>query len=293
MPLVTSANACIFLGGIAAGGLIQTYRKNSNRGAHVSVVSMKGTIGPDSGEINVRDYGGLLDKAFSSKPSCVALVVNSPGGTPAQSSMLFKKLRTLRREHSQVPLLCFVEDHCCSGAYFVACACDEILVDEVSVLGSIGVITKSFGIDQALENLGVDRRVQTNTAGRWKGANDPFSKETLDGRAQTQFLLDRTFSHFEESVRAGRGDRLMFTEAKLEAKMLLGETTVSERTTGAAGIFDGSVYDGRTAVRLGLADVVVKSDMITELRQRFGDDIHVRYGKVENTGLLKWVITNL
>ena len=147
------------------------------RKARVAVVPMVGTIaagarGLSGGSLNEAALSPILQKAFTKgKPDAVALLINSPGGSPVQSSLIGAKIRRLAKE-KEVPVFAFCEDVAASGGYWLACAADEIYVDQSSIVGSIGVISASFGFHQLLERQGVERRV--HTAGEDKSMMDPF-----------------------------------------------------------------------------------------------------------------------
>jgi serine protease SohB len=220
----------------------------------VPVLRLSGVIaqGGRPGTISDATYGPLIDRAFRGKPKAVVLVINSPGGSPAQSSLVAARIRRLADE-KKVPVLAFVEDVAASGGYWLATAADEILVDATSIVGSIGVISAGFGFPALLDRWGVERRVYT--AGRSKSQLDPFRPENPEDVARLDDLLAQLHETFIAQVKARRG-------AKLAAD---------------ADLFTGEVFIGARAVELGLADGVAHLE--PEVKARFGDRVRlVRYG---------------
>ena len=145
----------------------------------VAVLRLSGVIGqignPIRQGLTAGDLMRSIERAFSlPKLRAVALQVNSPGGSPVQSSLIFKRIRAMAEE-KEIPVFAFAEDVAASGGYLLACAADEIYADESSVVGSIGVISSGFGFVELLEKLGVERRVHTE--GKNKSMLDPFQKE--------------------------------------------------------------------------------------------------------------------
>src|SRR5262245_960237 len=146
-----------------------------NRGPVVPVLRLSGAIGmaaPLRPGLSISGLAGPIERAFSmSRSPSVAVVINSPGGSPVQSSLIYKRLRQLADEKKK-KVYVFCEDVAASGGYYVAMAGDEIYADASSIVGSIGVISAGFGLDRAIERLSIERRVYTS--GTNKGALDPF-----------------------------------------------------------------------------------------------------------------------
>ena len=144
----------------------------------VSVIMFTGIIAPNMGRkkgLNVQDFDKSIEMAFQNKNvKAVALLINSPGGSPVQSDFLSKRIISLSLEKN-IPVISFVEDVAASGGYWLACAANEIFASKASILGSIGVISAGFGFHKAIEKLGIERRVYT--AGKNKALLDPFSPE--------------------------------------------------------------------------------------------------------------------
>ncbi len=218
----------------------------------VAVVRLQGTIAAGArGGLSDAVLAPALEAAFRSKPVAVALQVNSPGGSPVQSSLIAARIRRLADE-KRVPVLAFVEDVAASGGYWLACAADEILLDPSSMVGSIGVVSAGFGFPEALRRLGVERRV--HTAGRSKSLLDPFRPEREEDVARLDRWLAQLHDTFIAHVRARRGARLAENP----------------------DLFTGEVWIGERAVREGLADGL--GHLAPTIRARFGDVRVRRFG---------------
>ena len=175
----------------------------------IPVVRLAGAIGKagrfQSG-LSLATMAGPLKKAFAIKSApAVALIVDSPGGSPVQSHLIFKRIRALAEEKEK-PVLVFVEDVCASGGYMIACAGDEIIVDEASIVGSIGVVSAGFGFADAIKKLGVERRVYT--AGESKAILDPFQPEKKADVERLKAIQEEIHDMFIDLVKARRGDVL-------------------------------------------------------------------------------------
>jgi len=201
----------------------------------VSLVRLHGVITPTTGPvprsvINSVSTEKVLERAFErDRLAAVALLINSPGGSPTQSALVADRIRGLAAEHD-VPVLAFCEDVAASGGYWLACAADEIYAHATSIVGSIGVISQSFGLEGLLQRIGVERRLYT--AGEAKSRLDPFLPEKPEDVVWLRGLQDQLHELFREWVVARRGDRL---------------STSTE-------LFDGEVWTGARAVELGLVD---------------------------------------
>ena len=217
----------------------------------VAIVRLQGSIGM-GGRGSLSDAGlrGMLEKAFRrGKPAAVALEINSPGGSPVQSSLIGARIRRLSEE-TGVPVFAFVEDVAASGGYWLASAADEIFADESSILGSIGVISAGFGAHVFLTRQGIERRV--HTAGKSKSLPDPFKPESEEDVARINRLLAQLHDTFIAQVRNRRGGKL----------------------THNPDLFTGEVWIGRAAVEVGLADGV--GHLVPVMKQRFGDKVRFR-----------------
>jgi signal peptide peptidase SppA len=219
----------------------------------IPVVKLQGVIAADPrpGRLNVASVAPLLKRAFAIKSApAIAIIINSPGGSPVQSRLIYKRIRDLADEHNK-PVLVFVEDAAASGGYFIAVAGDEIIVDPSSLVGSVGVIMAGFGFVGLLEKLGVERRV--HTAGNNKSTLDPFLPEKAsDIERIKQFELD-IHQTFIEVVKWRRGDRLKAPDDTL---------------------FTGEWWTGTRGLELGLVDAI--GDLHETLRTRYGKDVRLK-----------------
>src|SRR6201995_993447 len=219
--------------------------------AVVPVVRLAGTIGavtPLRPGMSLTGVARTLERAFATKNAkAVALVINSPGGSPVQSRQIFLRIRQLAAE-KKLPVLVFVEDVAASGGYMLACAGDEIFCDPSSILGSIGVVGGSFGFQELIKKIGVERRLYT--AGEHKAMLDPFLPENPDDVARVKALQREIHSIFIALVKASRGTRLKGAEDVL---------------------FSGEYWAGETSVSLGLADAI--GDIRSTLRAPYGNKV--------------------
>jgi len=221
----------------------------------VAVIRLQGVIASGArGQLNDAGLAPAIERAFrKGKPDAVALVINSPGGSPAQSSLIAARIRRLAEEKS-IPVIGFVEDVAASGGYWLACAADEIFVDDSSILGSIGVISAGFGFTEALEKLGVERRV--HTAGKSKSMMDPFRPENPEDVARLKDLQEQIHQSFIRHVKTRRGGKLPEGE----------------------DLFTGDVWIGQGAVDKGLVDGI--GHLVPVMKTRFGKDVRFRlYGQ--------------
>jgi signal peptide peptidase SppA len=219
--------------------------------ATVPVVRLSGTIGAVTPLRPGMSLGGVartLERAFATRNAkAVALVINSPGGSPVQSRQIYLRIRQLAAE-KKLPVLVFVEDVAASGGYMLACAGDEIFCDPSSILGSIGVVGGSFGFQELIKKIGVERRLYT--AGAHKAMLDPFKPEDPDDVARVKALQGQIHAIFIALVKQSRGSRLKGADEVL---------------------FTGEYWAGETSVSLGLADAI--GDLRSTLRTRYGDKV--------------------
>lgn len=220
----------------------------------VSVVRLHGTIGM-AGRATLTDtaLAPVLERAFRrGKPAAVALEINSPGGSPVQSSLIAARIRRLSDE-LKVPVYAFTEDVAASGGYWLATAADEIWADESSIVGSIGVISAGFGAHIFLARQGFERRV--HTAGTSKSMLDPFRPEDENDVARLNVILTGLHGNFIAQVKARRG-------AWLDTK---------------TDLFSGDIWLARQAAELGLIDGI--AHLIPKLQEKFGEKVQFRrYG---------------
>lgn len=222
-------------------------------GVTIPVVRLQGAISAElrPGRLNVAAVAPLLKRAFKMKSApAVAIIVNSPGGSPVQSRLISKMIRDLADEHEK-PVLVFIEDVAASGGYFIAVAGDEIIADPSSIVGSIGVIYAGFGFEDAIAKIGVKRRI--HTAGRNKSSLDPFVPEKAEDVERLKaFELD-IHQVFIDHVKSRRADKLKGEDDDL---------------------FTGEWWTAGRGLDLGLIDTL--GDMHAELKSRFGKDVNLK-----------------
>jgi serine protease SohB len=231
----------------------------------VPLVRLSGAIGMPAalgrGSLSLSSIDATLKKAFSvSGAKVVALAVNSPGGSPVQSHLIFRRIRQLAAE-KKLPVIAYVEDIAASGGYMLACAADEIVADRSSILGSIGVVSATFGLDKAIARLGIDRRVYT--AGTRKVTLDPFQPENGEDVEHLKTLQRDIHAFFIELVRERRGARLAEGE----------------------DLFSGLYWAGERSVSLGLADRIGTAH--DDLATRYGDKVDIRLFEPGRSGFLR------
>ncbi|MDG2032787.1 MAG: S49 family peptidase [Rhodospirillales bacterium] len=221
----------------------------------VAVLRLQGVIGTGGGParrgLNAATLVRPIERAFAqSNLKAVALQINSPGGSPAQSSLLFKRIRAMAAE-KKVPVVAFAEDVAASGGYMLACAADEIYADESSVIGSIGVISAGFGFVDLMEKAGVERRV--HTAGKSKSMLDPFQKEKPQDVKRLKSLQGDIYEMFTDLVKSRRGEKLKGSDDKL---------------------FTGEFWTGKRALEFGLIDGI--GELTSVMQERYGDKVVFR-----------------
>lgn len=216
----------------------------------VPVIRLSGAIGGGgrfSPALNDASLAPLIDRAFTrGKPAAVAVVVNSPGGSPVQSSLIAARIRRLADEKA-VPVHVFVEDVAASGGYWLACAGDQIWVDKSSIVGSIGVIFASFGFPELMAKQGIERRV--HTAGKSKSLADPFLPEKPNDVKRLKALQEPIHQAFIDHVKTRRGVRL------------------DEK----ADLFNADIWVGEAAQKVGLVDGV--GHLVPKMKELFGEKV--------------------
>ena len=231
------------------------------RGPLVAVIRLQGSIGIGGrNQLNDETLGPVIEKAFKrGKPRAVALVINSPGGSPVQSSLIAARIRRLAGEKG-VPVHAFVEDVAASGGYWLAVSADDIWVDQGSIVGSIGVISSGFGAPVFLARQGVERRVHTSVHS--KSFMDPFLPEKEEDVARLKTILEQMHGGFTDYVKSRRGDKL----------------------SGDEDLFTGEFWLGKRAIDLGLVDGI--GHIVPKLKELYGDDVRfAKYGR--KRGLLQ------
>jgi signal peptide peptidase SppA len=234
------------------------------RGPVVSVLRFEGVIMPRlrRGAISLGSHAAAIDRAFRLPGLvAVAIVINSPGGSAAQSALICRRIRQLAAE-KRVPVMAFAEDVAASGGYWLALAGDEIFGEETSIFGSIGVISASFGFTRLIERLGIERRL--HTAGSHKSLLDPFLPEDPADAVRLAGLQQDIHQTFKEQVRRRRA-------GKIEA---------ADET-----LFNGDVFTGRMALERGLIDGI--GELHEVMQARYGDKVVLRPIAVERRHRLR------
>ena len=217
----------------------------------VPVVRLSGVIGistPLKPGLTIAGIARSLDRAFSTRHArAVALAINSPGGSAAQSHLIYRRIRQLADEN-KLPVIAFIEDVGASGGYMIACAADEIVCDASSIVGSIGVVGGSFGFHKLIDKLGVERRLYTS--GERKAMLDPFLPENPEDVKRLKVIQSEIHDSFIALVKERRAGKLPRREKAL---------------------FSGEYWTGNRGLELGLVDMI--GDLRSVLRERYGDDV--------------------
>ena len=228
----------------------------------VAVIRLDGVISTASSMrtsgLNDAGLATAIKRAFTKgNPKAVALAVNSPGGSPAQSSLIAARIRSMAEEKN-LPVYAFVEDAAASGGYWLALAADQIFVDDCSIIGSIGVISASFGLDRAIERIGIERRLYTS--GKEKSMLDPFLPQNPNDVERLRGIQNQLHDTFISFVKLRRGSRLKDEEGKTEI------------------LFTGRFWIGNEAVELGLVDGLAHLE--PKMKEMFGSNVRLReYGR--------------
>ncbi len=243
----------------------------STGGQHTALVELEGIIadGEDASADNI--VSGLRAAFENEKSAAIILRINSPGGSPVQASYINREITRLRELYPEKPLYAVVSDICASGGVFAAVAADKIYADKASIVGSIGVRMDSFGFVEAMEKLGIERRLMI--AGEHKALLDPFSPENKFEKEHVQTLLDEIHQQFIDVVKEGRGDKL----------------------ANDANLFTGLFWTGEQALELGLVDGFGSASYVArevvgveEMRDyTFREDILQRFAKRLGTALIR------
>ena len=234
--------------------MLEWIRSRFRRGPVVPVVRLSGVIAAGSllsaRGLSIETVAPLLARAFKTRGAkAVALSINSPGGSPVQSTLIAQRIRLLAAEN-KLPVIAFVEDVAASGGYWLACAGDEIVADPASIVGSIGVISSGFGFHELIARYGVERRV--HTSGESKSMLDPFRPEKAEDVERLSRLQSEIHDGFKGWVRERRGGRLKGDDALL---------------------FSGEFWTGKRGLELGLVDSL--GELRATLQQRYGAKVHL------------------
>jgi len=222
----------------------------------INVLRLNGVIASGSkflgsSNLSLESLEKQIERAFSGKKIAgVALVINSPGGSPVQSALISERIIELSKKNN-IPVFAFVEDVAASGGYWLACAADEIFVMPASIVGSIGVISAGFGFVEVIKKIGVERRVFSK--GDNKGMLDPFQPQNPDDVKVITDLQEEIHQQFKDWVSSRRGNRLNIDVVKKE------------------GIFEAKIFSGTKACEFGLADSIGELKQV--MRERFNEKV--------------------
>ena len=243
-----------------------------SRSITIPTLRLSGVIGQTGilrSGITFQDINKLIDKLFSDKKSpAVALIINSPGGSPTQSSLIADSI-ILKAKKKKKRVIAFVEDVAASGGYWLACAADEIYIDQNSIVGSIGVISPSFGFVNLLKKIGIERRIYTS--GKSKSFLDPFKTEKPEDIKRLKDIQEQIHENFIHLVKTRRGKRLNTSQDK--------------------EIFSGLFWIGRKAIELGLADGI--GHINETLQNKFGEKVKIKMIEQKKSFIQRKLSSNL
>ena len=224
--------------------------------SHLRLTGVIGNVGKFRQGIEYSGQEDIIKKAFSVKKAlAVAITINSPGGSPVQSHLIYKFIREQAKKNKKKVII-FTEDVAASGGYLIACSGDEIYANSSSIIGSIGVISASFGFKNLIEKIGVQRRVYT--AGKNKSTLDPFLDEKEEDINRLKNIQLELHQDFIDVVEESRGSKL--------------------KKNSDIELFSGEFWTGKKAKELGLIDGLGNADQI--LREKFGDEVEIKkFGK--------------
>lgn len=231
---------------------VSTDEASSSSTAHLAVVDIVGTIAADEKSVNSEDTIKSLRKAYENKQSkAIVLNINSPGGSPVQSDEIWQEIQYLKKSHADKKLYAVIGDTGASGAYYIASAADEIIVNPSSLVGSIGVIMPNYGVNNLMQKLGVEDR--TMTSGDNKAILSMTQPVNPAQKAHVQALLDNVHDHFIHAVKEGRGKKLKSNDP---------------------AIFSGLFWSGEQAIKLGIAD---RAGSLNTLKRELKVDKTINY----------------
>ena len=230
---------------------------------HVRLTGIIGSAGRFKQGMELANQRDILKKAFSVKKiSHVAISINSPGGSPVQSHLIYSYIRELA-DKKKVKVLIFAEDVAASGGYFIACAGDEIFANSSSIIGSIGVISASFGFKDLIQKIGIQRRVYT--AGKNKSTLDPFMEEKEEDIKRLKNIQLDLHRDFINVVEKSRGTKL--------------------NTKSGIDLFTGEFWSGSKAKSLGLIDGLGNADEV--LKEKFGENVVIKKFEKQKSWIAK------
>ena len=239
---------------------------------HTALVEIQGVIaaGADASADNI--ISGLRAAFKEPKAKAIILRINSPGGSPVQAGYVYDEIKRLRKKHKDKKVYAVISDMCASGGYYIAVAADEIYADKASIVGSIGVLMNGFGFTKAMKKLGVERRLYT--AGTSKGFLDPFSDVKASDKAHIQTLLGTIHKQFIDTVKEGRGKRLVDNEKLFTGLIWTGEESV------ALGLTDGLGSSSFVAREIIKAEKIIDYTPRATYLDRFADRLGVAMASI-------------
>ena len=246
-------------------GLSRTHVPAAGGLPHTALVDLRGEISAES-PASAEALVSALTRAFEDAGSqAVVLRINSPGGSPVQSGIVYDEIKRLKAKHNK-KLYAVVEEMAASGAYYVAVAADEIYVDKASIVGSIGVLMDGFGFSGLMEKLGIERRLLA--AGENKGMLDPFSPENPQQRAKAKAMIDQIHRQFIAVVKEGRGARLKETPETFSGLFWSGEEAIKQGLADGTGSLD---FVAREVIKAeDIVDYTLHENVAERLAKRFG-----------------------
>ena len=243
---------------------------------HTALVDLDGVISSDS-EASADKIVTALRDAFEDEDTAgVILRINSPGGSPVQSSYIYREMKRLLKKYPEIPLYAVITDLCASGGYYVAVGADKIYANESSIVGSIGVIMSSFGFEGTMKKLGVERRALT--AGEHKALFDPFSPVNEEEQAHLQVMLDEIHQEFINTVKEGRGDKLIDDEQLFTGLVWTGEKAMK---IGLVDELGSAGYVAREVIKAeDIVDFTGKKDFFDRFAERLGASMESQLRKI-------------
>ena len=243
-------------------------KHDSLPGSHTALIDISGVISSGSPASADKIMSGLQAAFKDKNTKGIVIRINSPGGSPVQSGIVYDEIRRLKALH-QKKVYAVVDEVCASGAYYVAVAADEIYVDKASIVGSIGVLMDGFGFNGLMDKLGIERRLLT--AGENKGMLDPFTAQNPKQRAYAQAMIDQVHQQFIRVVREGRGKRLKESPDTFSGLFWNGEEAVK---LGLADKFGSLHYVAREVIKAEeVIDYTPRENVAEKLAKRFGASI--------------------